>query len=76
MTDLDRKVAVIAVLTGKTEDGKWLVLTRDYFWQKWHPYMDADGNPVSRYNIEDALRAVGSAWWDKFYVRVDSKGVF
>ena len=27
----------------KTEDGKWLVLTRDYFWQKWHPYLDADG---------------------------------
>lgn len=60
----------------KTEDGKWLVLTRDYFWQKWHPYMDADGNPVARYTIGDALRAIGSAWWDKFYVRVNSKGVF
>lgn len=60
----------------KTEDGKWLVLTRDYFWQKWHPYLDADGNPVVRATIEDALRAVGSAWWDKFYVRVNSKGVF
>lgn len=60
----------------KTEDGKWLVLTRDYFWQKWHPYMDADGWPVVRDTIEDALRAIGSAWWDKFYVRVNSKGVF
>ena len=44
----------------KTEDGKWLVLTRDYFWQKWHPYMDADGNPVVRSTIEAALMAVGS----------------
>ena len=60
----------------KTEDGKWLVLTRDYFWQKWHPYMGADGNPVVRDTIEAALMAIGSAWWDKFYVRVDSIGVF
>ena len=42
----------------KTEDGKWLVLTRDYFWQKWHPYLDADGNPVVRGTIEDALAAI------------------
>ena len=30
----------------KTEEGKWLVLTRDYFWQKWHPYTFANGEPV------------------------------
>jgi hypothetical protein len=38
--------------------------------------MDADGNPVVRATIEDALAAIGSSWWDKFYVRVNSKGVF
>lgn len=60
----------------KTEDGKWLVLTRDYFWQKWHPYMDADGNPVVRATIEAALMAIGSAWWKEFKVRVNSIGVY
>ena len=60
----------------KTEEGKWLVLTRDYFWQKWHPYMDADGNPVVRNILEAALAAIGSSWWTEFRVRVNSKGVF
>lgn len=60
----------------KTEECKWLVLTRDYFWQKWHPYLDADGNPVVRYTIETALAAVGSAWWKEFKVRVNSIGVY
>ena len=60
----------------KTEEGKWLVLTRDYFWQKWHPYLDADGNPVVRDILEQAVMAIGSVYWDKFYVRVNSKGVF
>lgn len=60
----------------KTEDGKWLVLTRDYFWQKWHPYTNADGNLVVRNRIEDALAAIGSVWWKEFYVRVNSIGVF
>ena len=26
--------------------------------------------------LEAALMAIGSVWWDKFYVRVNSKGVF
>ena len=60
----------------KTEDGKWLVLTRDYFWPKWHPYTFANGEPVVRGTIEDALAAIGSSWWTEFKVRVNSKGVF
>lgn len=52
------------------KDGKYHVLTRDYFWQRWKPV--ADPAPT----IQDALRLVGSAWWKKFYVRADSIGVF
>lgn len=54
------------------KDGKYLVSTRDYFWQRWKPVAD----PVTADTIADALRLVGSAWWKKFYVRVDSIGVF
>lgn len=54
----------------KTEEGKWLVLTRDYFWQRWKAV--ADPAPT----IQDALRLVGSALWKEFTIRVDSIGVF
>jgi len=59
----------------KTEDGKWAVLTRDYFWQSWKPYLSGN-QPVVRDTIEDALRSVGSAWWKEFKVRVNSIGVY
>ena len=58
------------------KDGKYAVFTRDYFWQRWKPVTDPVGEPVKADNIQDALRFVGSAWWKKFYVRVDSIGVF
>ena len=60
----------------KTEEGKWLVLTRDYFWQRWKPVTDPIGEPVKADRIEDALHFVGSAWWKEFTIRVDSIGVF
>ena len=52
------------------KDGKYLVSTRDYFWQRWKPV--ADPAPT----IQDALRSVGLAWWKEFTIRVDSIGVF
>lgn len=59
-----------------TKDGKWAVKTRDYFWQRWTPYRDPLGGPIIADTIEDALRKVGSAWWEEFRIRVDSIGVF
>ena len=67
------------------KDGKWAVFTRDYFWQRWKPMGWTDDRkyttiredgPKTFPTIEDALRFIGSAWWKKFYVRVDSIGVF
>ena len=59
------------------KDGKYHVFTRDYFWQRWKPVTTpAIGEPVKADNIQDALRFVGSTWWKKFTVRVDSIGVF
>lgn len=60
-----------------TNDGKFTVKTRDYFWQRWKPVCDhIGGEPIAAETITDALRAVGSAWWKKFYIRVDSIGVY
>ena len=47
-----------------TKSGKYAVLTRDYFWQRWKAV--ADPAPT----IQDALRLVGSAWWKEFHVKV------
>jgi len=58
-----------------TKDRKWAVLTRDYFWQRWKPYLSG-GQPIVRDTIDEALRAVGSAWWKEFKVRVNSIGVY
>lgn len=61
----------------KTKEGKYIVSTRDYFWQKWRIVCDRlGGNPIVADTIEDALRAVGSAWWKEFRVRTNSIGVF
>ena len=60
----------------KTDEGKYLVKTRDYFWQKWQLVTWPDGSPVVADTIEDALRSIGSTWWNKFYIRVNSIGVF
>ena len=51
------------------KDGKYLVLTRDYFWQRWKAVTDPIGDPVKADTIADALRFVGSAWWTNFYDR-------
>lgn len=59
----------------KTEDGKWAILTRDYFWQRWKPYLSGN-RPVIRDTIEEALRAIGSSWWTEFRVTVNSIGVY
>lgn len=59
----------------QTEDGKWAILTRDYFWQRWHPYLSGN-RPVIRDTIEEALRAIGSSWWTEFKVTVNSIGVY
>lgn len=58
------------------KDGKYHVLTRDYFWQRWKPVTDPIGEPVKADKIEDALHFVGCAWWKEFTIRVDSIGVF
>lgn len=61
----------------KTKDGKFAVLTRDYFWQRWHPVCDHfGGDPIVRDTIEEALRTVGSAWWTEFRIIVNSIGVY
>ena len=60
----------------KTEDAKWAVLTRDYFWQKWHPYTNPEGKPVVRDTIDEALRSIGSVWWVEFKIRVNAIGTF
>lgn len=61
----------------KTADGKFTVKTRDYFWQRWHPVCDhIGGEPIVADTIENALRAVGSARWTDFRIRVNSIGVF
>lgn len=60
----------------KTDEGKFIVKTRDYFWQKWQLATKPDGTPIVADTIEDVLRAVGSAWWKVFWIRVNSIGVF
>lgn len=60
----------------KNKDGKFIVKTRDYFWQKWHQVTWPDGTPVVADTIELALQAVGSSWWKVFWIKVDSIGVF
>lgn len=58
------------------KDGKYHVLTRDYFWQRWKRYPHPANKTIDFPTIEDALRFVGSAWWKEFTIRVDSIGVF
>lgn len=58
------------------KDGKYLVFTRDYFWQRWKPVTDPIGIPVKADTIADALRSVGSTWWKEFRITVDSIGVY
>ena len=60
----------------KTNDGKWAVKTKDYFWQRWRPYRTHGGDPIVRDTLEEAMRTVGSAWWKAFKVRVNSIAVF
>ena len=54
-----------------TKSGKWTVKTRDYFWQRWRPYL-CNNERVERDTFIDALRAVGFAWWKEVTIRVDS----
>ena len=60
----------------KTEDGKFAVKTRDYFWQRWNPVRYPDGEPVVEDTIEAALKSVGFSWWKEFRITVNSIGVF
>lgn len=60
----------------KTKEGKFAVMSKDYFWQRWHPVIRPDGTPVVEETLSGALQAVGSAWWKDFVIRVDSIGVF
>lgn len=60
----------------RTKEGKYIVKTRDYFWQRWHQVTDPEGNPIEKDTIEQILKKVGSAWWKEFWIKVNSIGVF